>query len=131
MAVCRTESYRRKKFIKTQGLDRHGSDSDEFSVLFDVESDHKYENANPGTVTVEGFGLECWDYEEKFGAPRMQTTLVNRCDMPDIPSCKLLRRLDELSNGPGALGWNPDRDEADLKEFVGNLGYALLACDWS
>lgn len=100
--------------------DRYGFDAEE-GLLFDVKSYPKYENVNPGTVTVEGFGLEAWDFEETHH-PREQTVLVNVSDPGNIPAKKLLRKIDELQRGPAKFGWNPERELADLKEFTGDMG---------
>jgi hypothetical protein len=75
---------------------------------------------NPGTVTVEGFGRECWDYELNVGKKREETILVSYADLPNVPAKKLLRRIDELRCGTSKFGWNPEQEEADLKEFFGN-----------
>ncbi|KAJ7748394.1 prion-inhibition and propagation-domain-containing protein [Mycena metata] len=126
--------YRRKKFIDRPSRDGYESPSDADYVLLDVEADARYENVHPGThcipyfpenavtVTVAGFGLECWDYEEKFGKPRDNTILVNCSEMPNIPARKLLRRLNELCRGRHKLGWNPTYDDARLREFTGDMG---------
>ena len=45
--------YHRKRYIKKKPSG-YGSETDEDYVLFDVESNPKYENINPGTVTIEG-----------------------------------------------------------------------------
>ena len=74
---------------------------------------------NPGTVTVEGFGMECWSYELSFGKPRESTVFVSYAELPSIPAKKLLRRVDELSRGIRKFGWDPKQEEADLKEFFG------------
>ena len=74
---------------------------------------------NPGTVTVEGFGMERWSYEIRFGKPQENTILVSHAELPNIPARKLLRRMDELSRGVHKFRWNPKREEADLKEFFG------------
>ncbi|KAJ7017007.1 prion-inhibition and propagation-domain-containing protein [Mycena alexandri] len=108
--------YRRKKFIDRPSRDGYKSPSDEDYVLLDVEADARYENVHPGTVTVAGFGLECWDYEEKFGKPRDNTILVKCSEMPNIPARKLLRRLNELWDG------TPTYDDAQLREFTGDMG---------
>ena len=84
-----------------------------------MESDPQYENVNPGTVSVEGFGLECWDYEENFGKKREKTILVSSRDMPSILGRQLLRIIHELRRGSDKLGWNPEREKANLKEFCG------------
>ncbi|KAL2810627.1 hypothetical protein BJX63DRAFT_434144 [Aspergillus granulosus] len=116
------DMYRRKKFIKRRGRHPLAPDDDEGFVYFDIESDPKYENENPGTVTVEGFGLECWDYEHNFGTPRDEEFLIHRGAMPDVPACKVLRRLYELREGPEQVGWSRDLDEISLKEFIGDTG---------
>ena len=100
--------------------------NNEDNILLDVESSERYESIHPGTVTVEGFGLECWDYEEEFGKSREVgegTVFVNCADMPSLPAKKLLRRLDELRRGVGKFGQNLTKDEADVREFTGNMGY--------
>lgn len=94
-------------------------DSEDYTFL-DAEAHPKYENMNPGTVTVEGFGIECWDFERM--KPRNKTIMVNHAKMPNVPAAKLLRRMDELRKGGDRLGWSPDQDELDIKEFVGDLG---------
>ena len=99
--------------------------TEENDILLDVESSGRYESIHPGTVTVEGFGMECKDYEENFGKPREKTILpvVNHSDMPSLPAKKLLRRLDELRRGGGKFGWNPTQGKADVREFTGNMGW--------
>ena len=94
-----------------------------YSNILDVESSDRYESIHPGTVTVEGFGLECWDYEEEFGEPREDPVFVNYSDIPNLSVKKLLRRIDELRRGVGKFGQNPTKDEADIREFTGNMGY--------
>ncbi|KAL4870281.1 hypothetical protein BDV12DRAFT_195660 [Aspergillus spectabilis] len=49
--------YRRKKFINRSGRYWLALDDEEGYVFFDIESDSGYENENPGTVTIEGFGF--------------------------------------------------------------------------
>jgi hypothetical protein len=108
--------------MKKQRRERYSQDTEEDSVLLDVESHKKYENENPGTITVEGFGLECWDYELNFGKKRDDTIFVSYSKLPPVPAKKLLRRLDELQNKSQKFGWNPEHEEADLKEFFGTMG---------
>jgi hypothetical protein len=111
--------------MRKRNDDKFDFNSEEGAVLFDVESNPKYENLNPGTVTVEGFGLEAWNFEETH-YPKEQTFLVNYSDPGNIPARKLLRRIDELQQGPGKFGWNPERDHADLKEFTGDMGITFI-----
>ena len=109
--------------MKKKKQEGYSDITDEDYILLDVESSARYESIHPGTVTIEGFGMECWDYEQKFGKPRDNTFFVNCADMPSLPAKKLLRRLDELRRGVGKFGWNPTREEADIREFTGNMGY--------
>ena len=110
--------YRGHTFIKKNKQEQYSYHTSENYILLDVETSARYECIHPGTVTVEGFGMECWDYEEKFGKPQSNTILVNRSRMPSLPAKKLLRRLDQLRRGV-----ENTQDEADLREFTGNMGY--------
>ena len=92
--------------------------TDEEYFLLDPEAEPSFENVNPGTVTVEGFGVECWDFENK--KPRNARILVNVSNLPVISTSKLLRRLDELQKS-GVFGKTPIEDELNLKEIVGEL----------
>ncbi|KAL9636014.1 MAG: hypothetical protein Q9164_003097 [Protoblastenia rupestris] len=65
---------------------------DEDYVSFDVESDPYYENKTSDTITVEGFALECWNYEAYFGKPRERTVVTSYAKMPNVPAKKLLRQ---------------------------------------
>ena len=114
-----TDLYKRKKYIKTRDSGYHAPDSEDY-VLLDPESHVKFESATPGAVSVEGFGLECWHFEET--KPRTNTTLVNSSDLPTVNARQLLRRLNEMQTNPGRFGWRPATEELDLKEFVGSLG---------
>ena len=84
-----------------------------------MESELKYENVNPGTVSVEGFGMECWDYEENFGKKREKSIFVSYQELPNVRGRQLLRRIHELQRGGNKLGWHPEGEQADLKEFFG------------
>lgn len=110
------ELYRKKNYMKRRRKDDYDVDHDD-TVLFDIEANPKYENLNPGTVTVEGFALECWEYEDQFGIPRDDTVFVSTSDM-SITAERLLRRLDELRRDPGRLGWNREQDRLDLEDFL-------------
>ena len=111
--------YKRKKYMKKPRSEHESPDSEDY-VLLDPESHSKLENVNPGTVTVEGFGLECWDFENT--KPWSQTIFVNRSDLPVVRACTLLRRLDEIQKKSAKFGWSPTTEELNLKEFVGTLG---------
>ncbi|EUC43331.1 hypothetical protein COCMIDRAFT_101084 [Bipolaris oryzae ATCC 44560] len=115
------ELYKRKKFhAKRRGKDYDLGTEDD-NLLFSVESNSEYENVNPGTVTVKGFALDAWDYEDT-NYPRESTVITNASDPGSITAKKLLRRIDELQKGAGKLGWNPEIDLMDMREFTGGMG---------
>ncbi|KAK7179647.1 TPR domain containing protein [Paraphaeosphaeria sporulosa] len=117
--------YKKKRFRPKRNATKDEDlydDAEENSVLFDVESYPEYENVIPGTVTVEGFGIEAWNLEDSRH-PREQTILINASDHESLTSKKLLRRLFELQNRAEKLGWDPQRDYYDLREFTGNMGH--------
>src|SRR6218665_3489148 len=105
---------------------KYSTDTDEDGVLFDVESNPKYEHIYPGTCTIEGFGMEAWDYELSFGRPRDNTVFVSYATLPDVSAKQLIRRIDELQNSLGSkFGWAPNKEKHDLEEFYGNMGYII------
>ncbi|KAH6626043.1 prion-inhibition and propagation-domain-containing protein [Chaetomium sp. MPI-SDFR-AT-0129] len=119
------ELYKKKKYMMKHHPSKHALPDSEDHVLLDPESHVKLENVNPGTVTVEGFGLECWDFEET--KPREQTILVDHSQLPALRACRLLRRLDEIQKKSGKFGWSPITEESTLKGVA--LQWAILADD--
>jgi len=87
---------KRKYFPQRHGGKYTGADDEDY-VLLDPKAHPKYEHAHPGTVTVDGFGLECWEHEEM--KPRHASVLVNRADLPPLPARRILRRLQATSAG--------------------------------
>ena len=93
-------------------------------VLLDPESLPEFENVNPGTVTVEGYAIECWSYEQtKPAASDNNIIFVNYANLPELPARTLLRRVNELQQDRGKFGWQREKEELDLREIVGTLGY--------
>ncbi|KAJ3571326.1 hypothetical protein NP233_g3826 [Leucocoprinus birnbaumii] len=119
--------YKKKKYMHKTREKSWISDSEDY-VLLDPESHPKFENINPGTVTVEGYGLECWDFENQ--KPRENRILVNRCDLPVLRARTLLRRVDEIQANPSGFGWSSIEEELDLKQFVGDLGITYVNPDY-
>ena len=97
----------------------------EGNVFFDPECVPQFENANPGTVTVEGYGLECWEFEYPKAKPR--TVFISVARLPTLTAGTILRRLDELSKGDRPFCQDQMMDKLDLKEIVGDLGYVVTA----
>jgi tetratricopeptide (TPR) repeat protein len=125
--ACRTIS--QKKFIHRQHMRAEfAMSTEEDYVFFDIESDPEYQSAYYGTVTCDGFGLECWDYEVLFGKQRDMDVLVIYNDLPALPDgSKILRRLDELCQDTSQVGLsnsNSWHDMTDLEEFTGELALA-------
>ncbi|KAJ6286662.1 prion-inhibition and propagation-domain-containing protein [Bipolaris maydis] len=115
------ELYKRKKFHAKRRERDYDLGTEDDSVLFSVESNSEYENVNPGTVTVKGFALDAWDYEDT-NYPRESTVFTNASDPGSITAKQLLRRIDELQKGAGKLGWNREIDLMDMREFTGSMG---------
>ncbi|KAJ3566753.1 hypothetical protein NP233_g6809 [Leucocoprinus birnbaumii] len=116
--------YKRKKYMQKSRKEKYETLDSEDYVLLDPESHIKFENINPGTVTVEGYGIECWDFENQ--KPREDRIFVNCADLPVLQARTLLRRIDELQTNPGKFGWSPVEEELDLKQFVGTLGITYV-----
>jgi hypothetical protein len=119
--------YKKKKYMRRSHGDNYESLDSEDYALLDPESHIKFENANPGTVTVEGYGLECWEFEISKPGPNDHATIfVNNSRLPALGAKRLLRRIDELQTNPSKFGWNND-EELDLKQIVGTLGYVNIS----
>ncbi|KAL2841154.1 hypothetical protein BJY01DRAFT_249685 [Aspergillus pseudoustus] len=113
------ESYRKRKFMKELPDTNWAWTDDEDATLLDVECYAYYESPSViGTVTLEGFGLECWAHTE----PQILSVPVSYAQVPEIPLRKLLRRMDELRSGEEELGQHRGRDLWNLLEMVGDEG---------
>ncbi|SPO06977.1 uncharacterized protein DNG_09671 [Cephalotrichum gorgonifer] len=112
--------YKRKQYTKNKPSKYDLPDEE--SVFFHAETFPQYENENVGTVTVEGFGIECWGYEGMSSKLRYQNVSVLNRMLPSVPATKLLRRVEELRRGGECFGRNPEKEEADLEEFFGKPG---------
>lgn len=77
-----------------------GTEDDNF--LFTVESNSECKNINPETVTIKGFALDAWDYEDT-NYPRESFVFVNASDPGSITAQKLLPRIDELLENSGGI----------------------------
>lgn len=118
----RLDMYKKRKYFRKLNRDKYeGPDSEDY-VLLDPEAHLKYEHEYPGTVTVEGYGMECWEFETTKPSKRDLTIMVNYSDLPTLRAKTLLRRVDELQHRPGKFGWHPEKEELDLKAMVGGLG---------
>ncbi|KAM3425655.1 hypothetical protein BST61_g7600 [Cercospora zeina] len=112
------DSYHKKKFVhKAKKSTTYRDEDEDDDVFFDPEASPKYESVNPGTVTIEGFALEVWDYEELYGIKRQSTFFVST-SMMQITVDRILRRVDELRTEPSRLGRNPREDHLDLHDFL-------------
>ena len=119
-AVLRSGLYKTKKYLRrtSQRNDRRMPD-DEDLCFFDIEGDLRYESMIPGTVTLKGFGLECWDYELSFGKRRPDYITISSGELTPIRDSQILRRLHELQGVKSKFGWNTVQEALDLKEFSG------------
>jgi hypothetical protein len=115
LALYRDHTFRKK--------DKERKSTDEDYILLDVRGLSKIREYHPGTVTVEGFEMEFWEYEEKFGKPQKRTIFFGTSDVPSLPAKKIRRRLDHLRRGVGKFWMESYQDEADFREFTGDMGY--------
>ncbi|CAK7215112.1 hypothetical protein SBRCBS47491_002371 [Sporothrix bragantina] len=111
--------YKKTKFMRKVYREYETLDSEDY-VLLDTESHINYENINPGTVTIDGYGLECWAFEDT--KVRDMTIMVNYAELPVLSASTILRRLHELQENRSKFGWSPTEEELDLKDVVGTLG---------
>jgi hypothetical protein len=84
---------------------------------FGVESHPKYENVNPGTVTVEGFGIEACDLDSAR-YPREPVTLDYDRTIEPTTQGRVARRLDELQRNTREFSWDSAKDRAALADFI-------------
>ncbi|KJR82039.1 uncharacterized protein SPSK_03179 [Sporothrix schenckii 1099-18] len=110
------KSYKKTKFMKKKASREYETFDDEDYILFDIESHSNYENIQPGTVIIKGYGLECWDFEKT----RVRVTiLVNYAQLPVLSASTILRRLHEVQENRSKFGWNPTEENLNLKDVVG------------
>ncbi|KAL4922954.1 tetratricopeptide repeat protein [Aspergillus undulatus] len=121
------ELYRRQHFVERGGRPPLSPDDDDEYPYFHVEGDPRLANENPGTVTVEGFGLEAWFYELTYGRSKIRLTEIeaeenlrtNDDAIDPVPVSKMLRRLHELREEQADSEWNPAVEKAELKDLIG------------
>ncbi|KAL4883925.1 hypothetical protein BJY04DRAFT_215817 [Aspergillus karnatakaensis] len=118
-----------KKFLK-----RHSEeelDQEDF-LLFDPEAYAYYEHESPGTVTVEGFGLDYWDAEIEFGRISADPFAFEVSDLPDISFeyATLLRRIDEIRSET-QLALDPTERLAALTDCLGKAFWESTPGNWT
>ncbi|PGH14411.1 hypothetical protein AJ79_03054 [Helicocarpus griseus UAMH5409] len=118
--------YHRRRFMSRPPFHPFYRHSGEETVLFDIESEPRYENINPGTITVEGFGLEAWAYAEEHSGPKYHHKTAFLPSLPSVTTNRLLRRFNELQRSERPFGLDPQSDNLDLRELFGNIGYVWL-----
>ncbi|KAL2871488.1 uncharacterized protein BJX67DRAFT_162618 [Aspergillus lucknowensis] len=112
-----------KKFMKRELEDEP---ADEDNILLEAEAYPAYENVNPGTVTVEGFGIDYWDAEILHGRLQIRS-LVPFPDMPDfafVPAV-LLRRVEEARCTQAPL--SQEDEAAIISEVLGQEVWDFVA----
>jgi hypothetical protein len=125
------ESYHIKKFCKKSSRARRSWESEDYEdptdedyVYIDPEARPSYHAIVPGTVTVEGYGYELWDYNILVKKKESQQIMVNAAKLPSLPARKLLRRIEELRTVDREnFHWVRERAHKDLEEFAGKIGY--------
>jgi hypothetical protein len=78
-----------------------------------------------GTITVEGFGRECWNYEQAVNDPYSLELTPNPCPHKFVFT-RLQDRMIELENKDlRKIGLDRTADAWEIMEFVGDLGCVL------
>lgn len=115
------EMYKKKRYTKRSSVQTLlPTVTAEDHVLLNPEAEPDFENIHPGTITIEGFRIECWDFENM--KPKNIRIFVNNSKLPEVPASKLLRRVDMIHKY-GVFGEDPDDEELNLKEMIGSLEY--------
>ncbi|OJD15332.1 hypothetical protein AJ78_04416 [Emergomyces pasteurianus Ep9510] len=112
--------YHRAQFMKKPPFRPFYRHTSEARVLFDIESEPRYENANAGTITVEGFGLETWKYANEHSGPKYSHKSAFLPKIPELSRTKFLRRFEELQSLDRPFGLNKEEDELDIRELFGD-----------
>ncbi|KAM5350244.1 hypothetical protein ACJ41O_006749 [Fusarium nematophilum] len=96
---------------------------DEDSLIVDPQANFNYEGSWPGTISVEGFGYEWWDLEAKNNPTKEPAS--TKIELPSVENKIILARIDELKNASAHLSDNTEKEDADLKELIGEAGIKL------
>ncbi|KAL3485460.1 hypothetical protein BJX62DRAFT_242957 [Aspergillus germanicus] len=122
------ELYHRHHFMDDLDDDEH--------PYFHIEGDPRLAaDENPGTVTVEGLGLEAWFYELNYGRSKIrlaeleeeENSRTNDDAIEPVPVRKMLRRLRELREEKAGVEWDSAVEKADLEELIGEDVHAAEA----
>ena len=101
--------------------EKYDWETDEDEVYLDAEADPKYENANPGTVTCEGYAIDVWEWNLYFGEKKWEHYICIHADtIPGNSAPRILSRLQAMQADERPLGLDPTQDYEDLAEFAGN-----------
>ncbi|PGG97861.1 hypothetical protein GX51_07103 [Blastomyces parvus] len=118
--------YHREQYMKTPPFRPFYRSTSEEVVFFDMESDPRYQHVYPGTLTVEGFGLEAWKYADEHSGPKYSHKTAFLQKMPAVSMTKLLRRFEELQCLDRPFGLNIQEDALDIREIFGDSGLPPL-----
>ncbi|KAL2824438.1 hypothetical protein BJY01DRAFT_256468, partial [Aspergillus pseudoustus] len=106
-----------KKYFFTSGHGKSLDEKPEARVFTEIESDPRFLHVHPGTITVEGFGRECWNYEQAVNNPIRPEITANtpaaRFDFSRLP-----KRMVELEDKElRRIGLNRAQDDRDVMEW--------------
>ncbi|KAJ0423185.1 hypothetical protein BJY00DRAFT_310313 [Aspergillus carlsbadensis] len=111
-----------KKYFFRSGAGKSLDEKPEARVFTEIESDSRYLNMHPATITVEGFGRECWNYEQTVRNPYNIETTTNECKHT-FAFARLEERMVELEKqAQRTIGLDRAADDKEVMEFVGDLG---------
>ncbi|EEQ85899.2 tetratricopeptide repeat-containing protein [Blastomyces dermatitidis ER-3] len=112
--------YHRAQYMRRPPFRPFYRNTSEEVVFFDMESEPRYQHVYPGTLTVEGFGLEAWRYAKEHSGPQYSHKTAFLQKMPAVSLTKLLRRFEELQCVDRPFGLNIQEDALDIREIFGD-----------
>ncbi|KAL2784771.1 hypothetical protein BJX66DRAFT_343702 [Aspergillus keveii] len=115
------ESYWKKYFFKS-GAGKLLDEKPEARVFTEIESDSRYLNLHCGTITVEGFGRECWNYEQMVRNPFKPDLTNNECQHKFVYARMQQHMIELEKKDLRKISLDRAADDREVMEFVGNLG---------
>jgi hypothetical protein len=122
------EPYWRKYFFKS-GAGKLLDEKPEARVFTEIESDSRYLNLHCGTITVEGFGRECWNYEQMVRNPFKPDLTNNECQHKFVYARMQQHMIELEKKDLRKISLDRAADDREVMEFVGNLGCVLQGPD--
>ncbi|KAM5378550.1 hypothetical protein ACJZ2D_004504 [Fusarium nematophilum] len=100
--------------------EKYTRSSSDHQEMLDPEAEPNYAADIPGTITPEGFGIECWEAQCSSDSRPTDVKKGTTKDLEPVKDKSILRRIDEMRRGIHLYERSPEQAEADIKEFSGD-----------